>query len=431
MIRVYDGRNDIGAVLEQLTRRNQDVEQTVLSEVRSILKDVKELGDDALAALTRRFDWPDAIPEKLPVGQDEIDAAYSMIAPELLHSLRESAKSIAKFHELQRREGYITGPAGSRVGQIVRPLRRVGVYVPGGRAAYPSSVLMNAIPAKVAGVREIVMVTPSDRGGKVPPLTLVAANEAGVTQVYRVGGAQAIAALAYGTQSIPKVDKIVGPGNIYVALAKREVFGVVGIDMVAGPSEVLIIADGRANPAFVAADMLSQAEHDPLAAAICVTTDPLLASRVQSELSLQTLSQPRRRIIEQSLEGQGAIAIVKSIEDALRLANAIAPEHLELMVENPGALLDRVENAGSVFLGDYSPEPLGDYYAGPNHVLPTSGTARFASPLSVDDFIKKMGMIFYSRDALASSARDIMRFATAEGLGAHARSVGIRFEKNG
>lgn len=431
MIRIYDGRSDLAAVLDQLTRRNKGADETILCEVRSILKDVKERGDEALVALTQRFDWPEATAKGLLVGQDEIDAAYSKIAPELLSSLRESAKNISEFHELQRREGFMTGPAGRRTGQIVRPLKRVGVYVPGGRAAYPSSVLMNVIPAKVAGVEQIIMVTPADRAGKVPPLTLVAANEAGVSKVYRVGGAQAVAALAYGTESIDRVDKIVGPGNIYVALAKREVFGTVGIDMLAGPSEVLIIADARANPAFVAADMLSQAEHDPLAAAICVTTDPSLAGRVQTELALQTLDQPRRKIIEQSLENQGAIVIAKDLTDAVDIANAIAPEHLELMVENPGALLERIENAGSVFLGDFSPEPLGDYYAGPNHILPTSGTARFASPLSVDDFIKKMGVILYSRDALASAARDIMRFAAAEGLGAHARSVGIRFEKNG
>lgn len=430
MIQISDATKDAKAIIKKLMARSEETNQAALNAVREIIAAVKARGDAALIEYTRKFDYAQSSIETLRVTKAEIDEAYKHVDAELLSSLRACASSIEAFHIKQKRDGFMARSAGRKVGQLVRPLKRVGVYVPGGRAAYPSSVLMNIIPAKVAGVKDIVMVSPTDSSGKLPPLTLVAANEAGATEIYRAGGAQAVAALAYGTQTIPRVDKIVGPGNIYVALAKREVFGAVGIDMVAGPSEILVIADSRANPAFAAADMLSQAEHDPLAAAFLVTDSFKLAEEVRTELYAQLENLDRKDIASRSLEEQSGIIIASDLNQAAELANAIAPEHLELMVENPEALLEIIENAGSVFLGDYSPESLGDYYAGPNHVLPTGSTSRFASPLSVDDFIKKLGVIHYSRDALEEVHMHIERFALAEGLGAHANSVAIRFKES-
>lgn len=427
MIRFYDLRMDRQTIMEQLEGRMTGGDEQTLVTVRSILADVKERGDDALVEYTCRFDWPTATRAGLAVPVDEIQAAYADVEPELLATIRESAKNIEEFHKQQLREGYMIGEAGRRTGQLIRPLQRVGVYVPGGRAAYPSSVLMNVIPAKVAGVKEIVMTTPAGQDGKIPPLVLVAANEAGVTEVHRVGGAQAIGALAYGTDSIRRVDKIVGPGNIYVALAKREVYGTVGIDMIAGPSEILVIADKRANPKFIAADMLSQAEHDPMSSAFLITDSTEIVTAVKKEIYIQLGRFAKRDIIEQSLNDRGGIILAPNMDEAVALANEIAPEHLEIMTARPAAMLEHIHNAGSVFLGDYSPEPLGDYYAGPNHVLPTAGSARFFSPLSVDDFIKRMGVIMYSKDELGAAARDITRFAKAEGLGAHANAIGMRF----
>ncbi len=428
MIRIVDARDDWRRHAKKVRDIAEQTDEKALATVQKIIKLVRDEGDQGLLQLVRKLDWPEASIEGLVVQQDEIDAAYAAVDADLLKALRGAAKNIRAYHEQQKREGYMIGEHGMRTGQILRPLKRVGVYVPGGRAAYPSTVLMNVIPAKVAGVQEIIMVTPANEYGAIEPLTLVAANEAGATAIYRIGGAQAIAALAYGTQTIPQVDKIVGPGNIYVALAKREVFGTVGIDMLAGPSEVLIMADETADARFVAADMLSQAEHDPLAAAYLVTNCEELAEDVQKQLEVQLANLQRRHIASASLDNRSRIFITNNLNECLAMANAIAPEHLELMVDKPGMLLDRIENAGSVFLGAYSPEPLGDYYAGTNHVLPTSGTARFSSPLGVDDFLKKMGVIFYNKEGLHQQARAIWTLAQAEGLDAHAKAVSIRFK---
>ena len=429
MIKVYDARQDQDAILEKLAARNREIDESVRETVRGMIKAVREEGDVALLRYSKQFDWPLMTGRDIVVSEDEIAAAYGEIQPKTLNALRAAAVNIRAYHEKQLREGYMMGERGKRTGQLIRPLNRVGVYVPGGRAAYPSSVLMNILPAKVAGVQEVIMVTPPDQSGKINPMTLVAANEAGADKVLRIGGAQAIAALAYGTNTVPKVDKITGPGNIYVAAAKREVFGTVGIDMMAGPSEVLIVADMSANAAFVAADMLSQAEHDPLAAAFLVTDSLKLAEMVQDQLARQLGRLERQDIARSSIEDQSGIIITQSVADSIEVANRIAPEHLELMLERPAAYLDQVQNAGAVFLGAYSPEPLGDYFAGTNHVLPTGGTARFSSPLGVDDFIKRTSMVFYSREGLETAAVDVTTLAYAEGLSAHARAIEIRFEK--
>lgn len=413
--------------LQILLDRSSMNNERELSAVKTIIADVRARGDTAVLEYTKLFDGARLNAQQLRVSQDEIDEAYKSVSPELLATMRRSAQNITDFHELQKQKTWLDVKNGAILGQIVRPLSSVGVYVPGGRAAYPSTVLMNVLPAKVAGVKRIVMVTPPDRNGKIYPLTLVAAHEAGVHEIYKSGGAQAVAALAFGTKSIPKVDKITGPGNIYVALAKREVFGYVGIDMIAGPSEVLIIADNSANAAYAAADMLSQAEHDPLAAAILVTDCESLALEVQRQIELQLADLPKREIASASLSNHGALVVAPTIEKAIEIANAVAPEHLELLVKDPFSLLSSIENAGAIFMGEHSPEPLGDYFAGPNHTLPTSGTARFFSPLSVDDFIKKSSIINYSRELLKAAKDDIIRFAEAEGLTAHARSVAIRF----
>jgi histidinol dehydrogenase len=426
MIKIYDS-SDIESVRNRLSRK-ASVEDDVLDAVRGIIRNIIQKDDKALFEYTKRFDGFELNADNIRVTQDEIDAAYSQISDDLLNTLKKSAENIAAFHKLQKREGYERNSDGAVTGRIVLPMQRAGVYVPGGKAAYPSSVLMNIIPAKIAGVEQIVMVTPPGKTGVIEPLTLVAADMAGADLILKIGGAQAVAALAYGTDSVPKVDIITGPGNAYVAAAKREVYGVVGIDMIAGPSEVLIIADDSANPAYVAADFLSQAEHDEQAASVLLTPDRTLAERAAEEIERQLQELPRRDIAAHSLEDYGTIVLTATIDEAFDIANSIAPEHLEILTVNPKANISKVKNAGAVFLGEYSPEPLGDYFAGPNHVLPTSGTARFSSSLSVDVFTKTMNYVCYDRQSLADCYQDIDRFAKAEGLTAHARSATIRFE---
>ena len=416
-------------LLEEMLKRDPNNYESYTETVQSIVDQVKAKGDEALFAFTKEFDKAEVSAETVRVGEEEIEEAYRQVKPELLAVMKRSLENIRSYHEKQKRNSWFDArPDGTILGQKVTPLASAGVYVPGGKAAYPSSVLMNIIPAQVAGVERIVMVTPPGKDGRVNPVTLTAAHLAGATEVYRVGGAQAVAALAFGTQSIPRVDKIVGPGNIFVALAKKAVYGHVSIDSIAGPSEILVIADGGANPRYVAADLLSQAEHDELASAILVTDSRELAQAVSAEVDgfLKVLS--RREIIEKSVENYGYILVVDSMEQAVEAANAIAPEHLEIVTANPFALMTKIRNAGAIFLGEYSSEPLGDYYAGPNHILPTNGTARFFSPLSVDDFVKKSSIIYYSREALAAAHVDIEAFAEAEGLTAHANSIKVRFE---
>ena len=421
---------DRQALQERLLSRSQLTDETVTQRVKDIVRDVRARGDAALFEYTERFDGAKLDAASVQVTPEEIRAAYDAAEKPWIDAMREAAARITAFHEKQKQRTWIDFDGGIALGQMVRPLERVGVYVPGGTAAYPSSVLMNVLPARVAGVREIVMVTPPGADGRVSyPLTLVAADIAGVDRIYKVGGAQAVAALAFGTQSLPRVDKIVGPGNIYVANAKREVYGHCGIDMVAGPSEVLVIADGSANPVYVAADMLSQAEHDPLAAAIVVTDSQGLAQRVAAEIERQAALLPRREIVDRSLSRYGTIVACENLEQAAQVANLVAPEHLELSVAQPFELLGRIQNAGAIFLGHYAPEPLGDYFAGPNHVLPTSGTARFFSPLNVEDFTKKSSLIYYDRASLEAVSDDVIRLARAEGLDAHANAVAVRFGK--
>jgi histidinol dehydrogenase len=385
-------------------------------------------------AYTREFDGYEITPAQFLVTEEEFAAAYEQIDEAFLATLRKAKENIRVYHEKQKRYSWFDPtPGGSILGQKITPLERVGVYVPGGKAAYPSSVLMNIIPAKVAGVDEIIMVTPPGKSGKVNPGTLVAAREAGVDRVYKVGGAQAVAALAFGTETIPKVDKIVGPGNIFVALAKKAVFGYVSIDSIAGPSEILVLADETANPRYVAADLLSQAEHDEMASAILVTTSQALADQVSVLVHEMAAGLARREIIEKSLENYGYILVASTMEDAIAVTNEIASEHMEIMTKDPFSLMPKIRNAGAIFIGEYSSEPLGDYLAGPNHVLPTNGTARFFSPLSVDDFIKKSSIISYTREELEAVWPDVVRFAENEGLTAHANSIQVRFteERNG
>jgi histidinol dehydrogenase len=402
--------------------------------VRQVVEAVRREGDAALFRFTERFDRVKLDASALRVAPEEIEAAYEQVDSRFLDALRAAADNIRAFHEKQKRTSWMElAPDGTMLGQIVRPLRRVGLYVPGGKAAYPSSVLMNAIPAQVAGVQEIVMVTPpaTAGGSGIDPYILVAAAEAGVREIYRVGGAQAVAALAYGTESIAPVDKICGPGNIYVALAKRAVFGVVDIDSIAGPSEIVILADESADAAYVAADLLSQAEHDEMASAILVTPSVPLAEAVGAEVARQLETLPRREIASRSIDNYGAILTVDSLDEGMDVVNRLAPEHLELMLADPLRWLGRVENAGAVFIGPYSSEPVGDYFAGPNHILPTNGTARFSSPVTVDDFVKKSSLIHYSKEALMKNGRKIMDLARHEGLEAHARAIEIRLEKEG
>ncbi|GAB7387971.1 histidinol dehydrogenase [Bacillaceae bacterium] len=413
------------------TRRNVETgTEEQRRAVSAILQAVKTEGDAALRRYTEKFDGVRL--ETFRVTEEEFAAASSRLTPEFIAALREAADNIRRFHEKQKRESWITtGESGTLLGQLIRPLKRVGIYVPGGTAAYPSSVLMNAIPARVAGVEEIVMVTPPGKDGALNPGVLFAAREAGVREVYKVGGAQAIAALAYGTETIRPVDKIVGPGNIYVALAKREVFGIVDIDMVAGPSEIVVLADEGADADYVAADLLSQAEHDPMASAVLVTPSRKLAVRVQQAVEKQLATLPRQEIARASIEQHGAICIVEDLDEGIAVVNRLAPEHLELMIASPMDVLGKIDNAGAVFLGPYSSEPVGDYFAGPNHVLPTNGTARFSSPLNVDDFVKKTSLISYSREDLWQNGRKIAVLARQEGLEGHARAIEIRLQKEG
>ena len=401
----------------------------VSDAVASIIAEVRAGGDKALRDCTERFDGVKL--DSLSVSRKEIDEAYKTVGPAFLAVLQEAAENIRAFHKKQVREGFRIGKAedGKVTGQKITPIERVGLYVPGGTAAYPSTVLMDAIPAKIAGCSTIVMVTPPAKDGKVNPAILAAADVAGVDRIFKVGGAQAVAALAYGTESVPKVDKIVGPGNAFVAEAKKQVFGVVSIDMIAGPSEILVVADASCNPVFVAADLLSQAEHDKNASAVLVTDSAELAEAVSAELECQIPLLPRKEIARTSIDKNGKIIVTDDLKQAIEVSNEIAPEHLELSVENPFDYLDLVKNAGSVFLGKYCPEALGDYFAGPNHTLPTGGTARFSSPLSVDDFVKKTQFVYYTEDALAKVSDKIARFAGKEGLDAHARSVTVRAAK--
>ena len=417
-------------ILENLLKRSPNQYGSYQDKVTNILDEVKENGDEALFSLTKEYDKAEINKQNIRVTEEEIKEAYSLVDDSLIHVMKKSLKNIRDFHEKQLRNSWMeTRENGVIVGQRMTPLESVGVYVPGGKAAYPSSVLMNIAPAKVAGVKRIVMTTPPGADGKVTPATLVAANLAGADEIYKVGGAQAVGALAFGTESIKKVAKICGPGNIFVALAKKAVYGYVSIDSIAGPSEILGLADESANPGYVAADLLSQAEHDELASAILVTTSEELATKVEKEVEefLKTLS--RADIIRKSLDNYGYLLVADSMEDAIHASNEIASEHLEILTKNPFDTMTRIQNAGAIFLGEYSSEPLGDYMAGPNHVLPTNGTAKFFSPLNVDDFVKKSSLISYSREALEEIHEDIIQFAEAEQLTAHANSIAVRFRE--
>ena len=417
-------------LLEDLLKRSPNNYGQYEASVKEILDKVKEEKDAAVFAYTAKFDGAELTADTIEVTDAEIEEAYAQVDDTLLTVIRKAKDNIESYHAKQRQNSWFDSkPDGTILGQKITPLHRVGVYVPGGKAVYPSSVLMNVMPAKVAGVDEIIMVTPPGKNGKVSPNTLVAAKEAGVNKIYKVGGAQAIAALAYGTESIPKVDKIVGPGNIYVALAKKAVYGHVSIDSIAGPSEILVVADETANPRYVAADLLSQAEHDELASAILVTTSEKLAHEVSDQVDgfLKELS--KAEIISKSLDNYGYIQLADTMEDVIDVANEIASEHLEIQTKNPFEVMTKIRNAGAIFIGEYASEPLGDYFAGPNHILPTNGTAKFFSPLSVDDFIKKSSIISYSREALQKVHKDIESFAKAEQLTAHANSIHVRFEE--
>lgn len=416
-------------IMDNLLKRSPSNYGSYESIVNEIILNIREKKDQAVFEYTKKFDNYDLNSQNILVTKEEIDAAYQELDDEYIAVMKKSAKNIEEFHKKQLRNSWMDAKEdGSILGQKVTPIENVGVYVPGGKAAYPSSSLMNVIPAKVAGVKNVIMTTPPNSEGKVNAGTLVAADIAGVNKIYKVGGAQAIAALAFGTESISKVDKIVGPGNIFVALAKKAVFGYVSIDSVAGPSEILVLADEDTNPRYVAADLLSQAEHDELASAICVTTSPELAKQISLEVEQFTAKLERKEIIQKSLDNYGYILLVNSMDDAIDLANEIASEHLELLVKNPFEVMAKIKNAGAIFLGEYSSEPLGDYFAGPNHVLPTNGTAKFFSPLNVDDFCKKSSIIYYTKDALEKVHDDIETFAKNEGLTAHANSIHVRFE---
>ena len=417
-------------LLKNLLKRSPSNFGNYAETVQGIVDDVRDNGDAALFSYTKKFDKADITAANVKVTQAEIDYAYTQVSPELLEVIRKAKKNIWEYHEKQKQYSWFDSkPNGTLLGQKVTALASVGVYVPGGKAVYPSSVLMNVMPAKVAGVEKIVMTTPCNAEGEVYATTLVAAKEAGVDEIYKAGGAQAIAALAYGTESIPKVDKIVGPGNIFVALAKRAVYGHVSIDSIAGPSEVMVLADDTANPRYVAADLLSQAEHDEMASAILVTTSADLAEKVSVQVDKFIDELSRKEIMRKSIDNYGYILLADNLNDAIDAVNDIASEHLEIVTANPFDVMTRVKNAGAIFIGEYSSEPLGDYFAGPNHVLPTNGTAKFFSPLSVDDFIKKSSIIYYSKEALEAVHTDIETFAKAEQLTAHANSIAVRFEK--
>ena len=417
-------------ILKDLLKRSPNNYSQYESTVNEIIADVMKRGDRALSDYTLKFDKFALSPENIKVTREEIEAAYGLLEPGLVEMIRRSAENIRAFHTKQLRNSWFDAKEdGTILGMKITAIARAGVYVPGGKAAYPSSVLMNVIPAKVAGVSEIIMTTPPGADGRINPGTLVAADIAGVDTIYKVGGAQAIAALAFGTESVPKVDKITGPGNIFVALAKKAVYGYVSIDSIAGPSEILVLADETANPRYVAADLLSQAEHDELASAILITTSEKLAKEVSEQVERFTAQLSRREIIEKSVENYGYILLADDMTDALDAVNEIASEHLEILTANPFEVMTKVRNAGAIFLGEYASEPLGDYFAGPNHILPTNGTAKFFSPVNVDDFIKKTSIISYSREALEKIHKDIEAFAVSEGLTAHANSISVRFEQ--
>ena len=417
-------------LLNDLLKRSPNHYGEFIDRVNDIIDNVRKNGDAAIFDYTKRFDGAEIDASNIRVTEEEIQEAYELVDQELLDVIRKALVNIREYHEKQRQYSWFDSkPNGTMLGQKITALATTGVYVPGGKAVYPSSVLMNVVPAKVAGVPKIVMVTPPGKDGKVNPNTLVAAKEAGADEIYKVGGAQAIAALAFGTESIPKVDKIVGPGNIYVALAKKAVYGYVSIDSIAGPSEILVLADETANPRYVAADLLSQAEHDELASAILVTTSRELAEAVSVEVDQFIAELSRKEIMTKSIENYGYILVAESMQDAIDAANDIASEHLEIMTKNPFEVMTKIQNAGAIFIGEYSSEPLGDYFAGPNHILPTNGTAKFFGPLSVDDFVKKSSIIYYSREALGPIHKDIIKFASSEQLTAHANSIKVRFEE--
>ena len=421
-----DGKKEY-EFIELLKKRAQNSDKNVIPTVSEIIENVRENGDKAVREYTIKFDGK--APERVEITKEEIEGLIEKCDPDYLRTVVKAAVNIADFHQRQVQQTWMTTkPNGVMMGQRIRGLKRVGIYVPGGTAAYPSSVLMNAIPAKIAGVEEVVMVTPPQKDGTPNPNIVAAAKVAGVDRIFLMGGAQAIAALAYGTETVPKVDKIVGPGNIFVATAKKLLYGTVDIDMIAGPSEILIIADSTADPKFLAADLMSQAEHDRLASAILLTDSEALAEQTKAELARQMQTLERKEIIESSLDNFGAIIVCSDMKQAVEFANELAPEHLEVCCQNPMEYVGKLDNAGSVFLGNYSPEPLGDYFAGPNHVLPTSVTARFFSPLSVDSFIKKSSFIYYTEEALRADAEDVIRFADTEGLTAHANSIKVRFD---
>lgn len=427
IIEVNEGA--VEGILEDLLKRSPNQYSEYENTVKEILENVRNKKDEAVFSYTKQFDKADINAANVEVTDEEMEEAYAEVDEGLVMIIRKALENIRVFHEKQRQNSWFDAqPDGTMLGQKVTPLNKVGVYVPGGKAVYPSSVLMNIVPAKVAGVPHIFMCTPCNAEGKVCATTLVAAKEAGVDRVFKCGGAQAIGAMAYGTESIPKVDKIVGPGNIFVALAKKAVYGHVSIDSIAGPSEILVIADETANPHYVAADLLSQAEHDELASAILVTTSIELAKKVEEEIEGYLKELSRAEIIRKSLDNYGYLLVAKDIEEAIAIANEIASEHLEIVTKDPFYVMTKIQNAGAIFLGEYSSEPLGDYFAGPNHVLPTNGTAKFFSPLSVDDFIKKSSVIYYSREALKPISQDIIRFAESEQLTAHANSIKVRFE---
>lgn len=417
-------------LLESLLKRSPHNYGEFEERVASIVEDVRRRRDEAVFEYTKKFDKAEITASNIKITQEEVEEAYREVDPSLIEIIRKALVNIRSYHEKQRKYSWFDSkPDGTMLGQKVTPLATVGVYVPGGKAVYPSSVLMNIVPAKVAGVDKIIMSTPCSADGKVNPSTLVAAKEAGADEIYKIGGAQAIAAMAFGTQSIPRVDKIVGPGNIYVALAKKAVYGFVNIDSIAGPSEILVLADETANPKYVAADLLSQAEHDEMASAILITTSEELARKVSEEADRFTQQLSRKEIIQKSLDHFGYILVAENMDTAIEAANDIASEHLEIVTANPFEVMTKIRNAGAIFIGEYSSEPLGDYFAGPNHVLPTNGTARFFSPLSVDDFIKKSSIVYYSKQALEAVHEDIEQFAKAEQLTAHANSIHVRFEK--
>lgn len=419
-------------ILENMLKRSPNQYQGYENTVNEIIANVKENGDDALFSYTKQFDRAELTADTVEVTEEEVREAYEQIDPKLLEVIKKALVNIRDYHALQKQNSWFESrEKGTILGQKITPLQRVGVYVPGGKAVYPSSVLMNIMPAKVAGVQEIIMATPCSAEGKVNPSVLAAAKEAGADRIFKVGGAQAIAAMAFGTESIPKVDKIVGPGNIYVALAKKAVYGHVSIDSIAGPSEILVLADETANPRYVAADLLSQAEHDELASAILITTSRKLAEEVSEQVDAFVAELSRKDIIQKSLDNFGYLLVAEDMDEAVEAANAIASEHLEIVTKDAFEVMTKIRNAGAIFIGEYSCEPLGDYFAGPNHILPTNGTAKFFSPLSVDDFVKKSSIIYYSRSALEEIHADIEQFAKSEQLTAHANSIAVRFEKGG